>query len=93
MADDLTDAETDIQAVEGIDNHPLGFAILRAVRLLRAARQKFAATDDRIAARPGLDTHATQGGAVPIPIRTRRALAQAWGGPRRRGRMRRMDAR
>jgi hypothetical protein len=50
MADDLTDAEADIQAMQGIDNHPLGFAILRMVRLLRAARAKFAATDDRIAA-------------------------------------------
>jgi hypothetical protein len=29
MADDLTDAEADIQAMQGIDNHPLGFAILR----------------------------------------------------------------
>jgi BMFP domain-containing protein YqiC len=35
--------------MQGIDNHPLGFAILRMVRLLRAARAKFAATDARIA--------------------------------------------
>ena len=50
VADDLSDAEGDLQAIQGIDNHPVGFALLRAVRLLRAARQKFQATDDRIAA-------------------------------------------
>jgi hypothetical protein len=50
MADDLTDAEAGLQALQGIDNHPLGFALIRAVRLLRSARAKFAATDDRIAA-------------------------------------------
>jgi hypothetical protein len=50
MADDLTDAEAGLQAIQGIDNHPIGFAVLRAVRLLRAARAKFSGTDDRIAA-------------------------------------------
>jgi hypothetical protein len=50
MADDLTDAEAGLQAIQGIDNHPIGFAVLRAVRLLRAARTKFSGTDDRIAA-------------------------------------------
>jgi hypothetical protein len=50
MADDLADAEAKLQALQGIDNHPLGFAVLRAVRLLRAARTKFSGTDDRIAA-------------------------------------------
>jgi hypothetical protein len=50
MADDLADAETGLQALQGIDNHPLGYALIRAVRLLRAARAKFSATDDRIAA-------------------------------------------
>lgn len=50
MADDMTEAETAIGALQGVENHPYGVILVRAVRLLRAARQKFAATDDRIAA-------------------------------------------
>jgi hypothetical protein len=48
MADDMTDAETAIQAIQGVENHPYGVILTRAVRLLRQARTKFAATDDRI---------------------------------------------
>jgi hypothetical protein len=50
MADDLTEAEGAMAAQGGIENHPYGVILVRAVRLLRAARAKFAATDDRIAA-------------------------------------------
>jgi hypothetical protein len=48
MADDMTDAETAIQAIQGVENHPYGVILTRAVRLLRAARTKFAATDNAI---------------------------------------------
>jgi hypothetical protein len=50
MADDMTDAETAIQAIQGVENHPYGVILTRAVRLLRAARTKFAATDNAISA-------------------------------------------
>jgi hypothetical protein len=49
MADDLTEAEAAVAAHQGIENHPYGVILTRAVRLLRAARAKFAATDARIA--------------------------------------------
>jgi hypothetical protein len=48
MADDLTDLETAMGGMQGVENHPYGVILVRAVRLLRAARTKFAATDKRI---------------------------------------------
>lgn len=50
MADDLVDAETTLLAQQGPENHPYGVVLVRVVRLLRQARQKFQSTDDRIAA-------------------------------------------
>jgi hypothetical protein len=47
-ADDLADAEAQVQRMQGIENHPYGVILIRAVRLLRAARTKFAATDNRL---------------------------------------------
>lgn len=50
MADDMTEAEAAMANLKGVENHPYGVVLVRAVRLLRAARTKFAATDARIAA-------------------------------------------
>jgi hypothetical protein len=58
MADDLTDLETAIGGMQGVENHPYGVILVRAVRLLRAARTKFAATDARLAALEGSTTAA-----------------------------------
>jgi hypothetical protein len=48
MADDLTDLETAMGGMQGVENHPYGVILVRAVRLLRAARTKFAAHDNRM---------------------------------------------
>jgi hypothetical protein len=58
MADDLTDLETAMGGLQGVENHPYGVILVRAVRLLRAARTKFAATDARLAALEGSTTTA-----------------------------------
>jgi hypothetical protein len=50
MADDMTEAEATMANLQGVENHPQGVILVRVVRLLRAARTKFAATDARIAA-------------------------------------------
>jgi hypothetical protein len=50
MADDMTEAEAAMANLQGVENHPYGVVLVRVVRLLRAARTKFAATDARIAA-------------------------------------------
>jgi hypothetical protein len=48
VADDLTDAEQKVQAMQGIENSPTGFVLLRAVRLLRQAVIRLKALEDRV---------------------------------------------
>lgn len=48
MADDMTEAESAVAGMQGLENHPYGVILARAVRLLRQARQKFAQTDQRL---------------------------------------------
>lgn len=50
MADDMTDAETTAASMQGIENHPYGVILTRAVRLLRAAATRVKALEDRVTA-------------------------------------------
>lgn len=48
MADDMTEAEAQAQALGGIENHPYGFILLRMVRLTKLATGRLANIDDRV---------------------------------------------
>lgn len=50
MADDMTDAAATMQAMQGVENHPYGFILIRMVRLVQAARTVLASQDARITA-------------------------------------------
>lgn len=53
MADDLTDAEDEIRAHLGVDNHPLGKILARLVRTARVLVVRVKALEDRVRALEG----------------------------------------
>jgi hypothetical protein len=50
MADDLTDAKATLQRIQGLENHPYGVVLARAVRLLEGAAVRLKQLEDRVAA-------------------------------------------
>lgn len=48
MADDMTDADAVVQSIQGIENHPYGFVILRFLRLLKTAVARLKSLEDRV---------------------------------------------
>src|ERR1044072_4551702 len=53
MADDMTEAEAAVQAQDGIENHPTGVILVRAVRLVQLLVGRVKALEDRVKALEG----------------------------------------
>lgn len=53
MADDMTEADAQIQAIQGLDNHPSGFVLIRLWRQFKLARTKLQDHEARISALEG----------------------------------------
>lgn len=53
MADDMTEAEDELRALSGVENHPSGRMLARLIRAARTLATRLKALEDRVRALEG----------------------------------------